>query len=104
MFRIFPSTFEKFHNSKLVLNSMKIENNVKPLFTQKDIGFGLFISKNDRIYECPICLTFRRNLCYSKTCKHIFCINCIHEWKKYSQKCPLCRRKIRKICLFPISF
>ena len=41
---------------------MKIENNIQPLFTRKDITNGLFITKYDKIYECPICLHFRRSV------------------------------------------
>ena len=78
MFGVFPSHFERIHNSLLALNSMKIENNIQPLFTRKDITNELFITKYDKIYECPICLHFRKDLSYSIPCKHIFCVNCIH--------------------------
>ena len=54
MFGIFPSHFERIHNSLLVLNSMKIENNIQPLFTRNNITNGLFRTKYDKIYECPI--------------------------------------------------
>ena len=45
---------------------------------------------------CSICLSeMNKNKMISlETCKHNFCKNCIKEWNKCSNTCPMCRQNI----------
>jgi hypothetical protein len=45
--------------------------------------------------ECCICLETNSN---SMTlCKHDFCYNCINEWYKKNNSCPMCREKMEEV-------
>ena len=47
--------------------------------------------------SCSICqLKFKTgdNLTTLQDCNHTFHYNCIQEWGKYKQDCPLCRKSI----------
>ena len=45
--------------------------------------------------KCPICLTEEEiPVAAQLPCEHVFCLGCLHEWKKISSKCPLCRKNI----------
>lgn len=48
---------------------------------------------------CTICLDNfeNRKLGFLENCRHIFCFECIKEWYKYNQKCPLCRMDFKEI-------
>jgi len=48
-----------------------------------------------RLDSCSICLEdmISRN-CVLLTCRHIFCLDCIHIWLVNKNKCPLCRHAI----------
>ena len=100
----FLSSPKKIYPSQLVLTSMRIENEIRPLFTPNDIKMEISLTKNNTKYECPICLGPGKNLCFTSKCKHIFCMQCIDKWKRYSQKCPLCRTQVDKLIQFPNYF
>lgn len=52
-------------------------------------------------YECPICLAISNN--FIKTiCDHAFHTDCLNEWKKINQSCPLCRKDL--VSPIPILF
>ena len=55
-------------------------------------------------YECTICLEKIKinNISLTK-CKHIYCRNCLMKTLEISDKCPLCRQKIRKNSLTFVS-
>ena len=44
-------------------------------------------------FECPICLD---TIKYSSvgSCMHHFCYDCLYEWCKRSNKCPICKQLI----------
>jgi hypothetical protein len=53
--------------------------------------------KDDNTEQCPICQTLFKEgdemgILYK--CKHKFHTNCIEEWGKYKQECPVCRENI----------
>lgn len=58
--------------------------------------------------ECPICFD---NLCFDNLndkkiitlrCKHRICVECLKEWNKLKNTCPMCRESIRHV--FKIIF
>jgi len=55
-------------------------------------------------YECTICLEKIKinNISLTK-CKHIYCRKCLMKTLEISDKCPLCRQKIRKNSLTFVS-
>ena len=46
--------------------------------------------KNNKI-ECPICLDKNDKLWVTTRCNHRFHRDCLNEWLKISDKCPICR-------------
>ena len=49
------------------------------------------------IEECAICLCKVSNKATIDGCLHYFCFDCIKNWTKNSNNCPLCRRHIKVI-------
>ena len=41
--------------------------------------------------ECSICYELT---CFSLSCNHSFCLNCIFNWCKINPTCPMCRNEI----------
>lgn len=64
-------------------------------------------SQKDMNIECGICFEkVKRRLVpkYRKfgileNCSHIFCMNCLTEWRKHSNRCPMCR-EVSKYYIF----
>ena len=57
----------------------------------------LLIDKN---IECYICLdTLLKGSCMRqfKTCKHMYCIDCIDQWLKYHKTCPACKKQVNTL-------
>lgn len=55
-------------------------------------------------YECTICLEkIKMNNISLTECKHIYCRKCLMKTLEVSNKCPLCRQKIRKNSLTFVS-
>ena len=54
------------------------------------------INKNDKDI-CPICFNECKSPVKSNACNHIFCFECLRAWLEIKNKCPLCRRFIRKL-------
>ena len=51
----------------------------------------------DQNVECYICLdTLLKGSCMRqiKTCKHMYCIDCIDQWLKYHKTCPACKKEV----------
>lgn len=42
--------------------------------------------------SCPICYEESTNPHFCVPCRHVFCYDCISEWK--GKTCPLCRENI----------
>ena len=48
--------------------------------------------------ECPICLedlTEKKILTFN--CKHKICFDCLKEWYKMKNTCPICRKPLRRV-------
>lgn len=50
---------------------------------------------------CPICYSEdMKNKAIIEKCAHSFCVNCIEEWAKQTNLCPLCKVKFNQISIF----
>ena len=58
-----------------------------------DTSYNNILSSKSNNNICSICLENINSECITK-CKHVFHNECINEWKKYNNKCPLCREEI----------
>ncbi|CAH0550996.1 unnamed protein product [Brassicogethes aeneus] len=47
--------------------------------------------------NCAICLGHCANKCFSDSCMHQFCFNCLLEWSKIKAECPLCKQPFKSI-------
>lgn len=68
---------------------------------RRDADIVLDVNKNscrkeDEKEQCSVCLSnFKENEMMSElTCSHKFHYDCIIEWGKHKQECPLCRESI----------
>ena len=53
-----------------------------------------YISKNDKIIECPICFNNKESVKIEK-CGHEYCDDCIRNWlQNHVNTCPICRINI----------
>lgn len=46
--------------------------------------------------SCPICYKLFKDesLVVKTSCNHVFCEECLNEWKNHQVSCPLCRKNI----------
>ncbi|KAJ8249195.1 hypothetical protein GJAV_G00232180 [Gymnothorax javanicus] len=60
-----------------------------------------YLSSDEDAEKCPICLnTFHEQpVATPETCEHYFCLDCILEWSKNANSCPVDRIVFNKICL-----
>ncbi|KAL1512836.1 hypothetical protein ABEB36_002355 [Hypothenemus hampei] len=47
--------------------------------------------------NCAICLGGCMNKCFSNSCMHQFCFQCLKEWSKIKAECPLCKQPFKSI-------
>ena len=87
---------EQFYNYyNAVMNSIsifyeeKLEERLTRLSSKTSKSYG-----EDESSFCPICEENKVNLCLP--CSHFFCEECIKDWVKKSETCPLCRIKLNK--------
>ncbi|KAK9877044.1 hypothetical protein WA026_016073 [Henosepilachna vigintioctopunctata] len=60
--------------------------------------------KDDRIFECNICLDTAKDAVVSM-CGHLFCWPCLHQWletRPNRQVCPVCKASISKEKVVPL--
>ncbi|EMP34739.1 PHD and RING finger domain-containing protein 1 [Chelonia mydas] len=59
------------------------------------------ISSDDDAENCPICLNTFRNQAVGtpESCAHYFCLDCIVEWSKNANSCPVDRILFKYICI-----
>ncbi|KAL4622683.1 PHD and RING finger domain-containing protein 1 [Arapaima gigas] len=59
------------------------------------------ISSDEDAEKCPICLnSFQQQpLATPENCEHYFCLDCILEWSKNANSCPVDRIAFKNICL-----
>ncbi|OXB71364.1 UNVERIFIED_CONTAM: hypothetical protein H355_006885 [Colinus virginianus] len=46
---------------------------------------------------CPICRDECKDLAYAVPCRHEFCLDCILQWGKQTESCPICRRDMEAV-------
>nr|ALL26033.1 ubiquitin E3 ligase ICP0 [Canid alphaherpesvirus 1] len=51
----------------------------------------------DEEYNCTICLEPPKNMTVTMSCLHKFCYDCLSEWTKVSNTCPLCKSIIQSM-------
>ena len=51
-------------------------------------------------HKCSICLESISERTKPTTCDHVFCMDCIYGWTKYTNVCPLCKVKITQLQIF----
>ena len=51
-------------------------------------------------HKCSICLEMIAERTQPVTCKHVYCMECIYGWTKYSNVCPLCKVPITQLQIF----
>ena len=51
-------------------------------------------NEDDEENDCPICMVHFTNK-FTTSCRHSFCKNCITNWCKQHDNCPLCRKHIK---------
>lgn len=47
--------------------------------------------------NCAICLGSCTNKCFSDSCMHQFCFQCLLEWSRIKAECPLCKQPFKSI-------
>ncbi|KAL6418222.1 hypothetical protein ACFW04_012260 [Cataglyphis niger] len=60
--------------------------------------------KDDRMFECNICLDTAKDAVVSM-CGHLFCWPCLHQWletRPARQVCPVCKAAISKDKVIPL--
>ncbi|XP_015122042.1 E3 ubiquitin-protein ligase RNF185 [Diachasma alloeum] len=68
-----------------------------------DLG-GKEKEKDDRMFECNICLDTAKDAVVSM-CGHLFCWPCLHQWletRPARQVCPVCKAAISKEKVIPL--
>ena len=60
------------------------------------------IHEREDLFErkCSICLETINEQTMPVSCKHIYCMECIYGWVKYSNVCPLCKVQIKQLQVF----
>ncbi|XP_027837429.1 E3 ubiquitin-protein ligase Topors isoform X1 [Aphis gossypii] len=47
--------------------------------------------------QCSICLDGLTNKCYTNSCWHLFCFECLKRWSTSEPTCPLCKKRFESI-------
>lgn len=57
------------------------------------------VKLKDKVFipSCAICFEDIKRKGMINSCKHTFCLECINEWGKKNNKCPLCKKEFTKI-------
>jgi len=71
-----------------VASQEQIESTFKHEPTRKDDDPEIEPSK-----KCSLCLELRKNSSVTP-CGHLYCWNCIIDWLRTKQECPICREKV----------
>ncbi|MES1905037.1 MAG: hypothetical protein MHPSP_001537, partial [Paramarteilia canceri] len=58
---------------------------------------------NDQDEDCPICLNPIFQRCKPSHCFHYFCLNCLIEWVKLKNTCPVCVRPFLSVCVVDLD-
>lgn len=77
-------------------------NNLEKKDIKLDVSGQKYYTVQNKIDKCSICLNNYEEtemVCILNNCKHMFHLECIMEWGKYKQECPMCRENISYIDL-----
>ncbi|XP_063145355.1 LOW QUALITY PROTEIN: PHD and RING finger domain-containing protein 1 [Candoia aspera] len=80
---------------------MASEQPVYSVKTKPQLNGGMNSSSDEDAENCPICLnTFRDQAVGTpENCAHYFCLDCIAEWSKNANSCPVDRIIFKSICV-----
>ncbi|XP_012507491.1 PREDICTED: PHD and RING finger domain-containing protein 1 isoform X2 [Propithecus coquereli] len=69
--------------------------------TQEKLEAGSAFMSDDDADSCPICLNVFRDQAVGtpENCAHYFCLDCILEWSKNANSCPVDRTMFKCICV-----
>lgn len=83
---------KKYNAKRKVLSKTKSENVEKPV-SSSSINANANSDSDDQSEKCPICLLpFRKQQVGSPSvCDHSFCLECLVEWSKNINTCPVDR-------------
>lgn len=57
--------------------------------------------KEEMALFCPICFkNLKSSFAFPDSSQHIFCSNCLSNWKKYNSTCPMCRKSFSLLNIF----
>ena len=100
---IFPKRSRKINPLKIQPDLNQISKKIKKNIRLKKIKNETEeLSKKSKQEEnskiCPICIC-ETNIINAKinSCGHIFCFDCLFEWSKITNKCPLCKSEFNYI-------
>lgn len=84
---------KKYNTKRKVLSKIKSENAAKPGSSSSANANVNSESSDDQSEKCPICLLpFRRQqVGIPSVCDHCFCLECLLEWSKNINTCPVDR-------------
>jgi hypothetical protein len=99
MFRTIFGGFMNIYDNELVEQVLWESFNNIPELQRKDIEIGLNYQIYDRLDkdQCSICITEFEcgdKVSVLEKCKHVFHTECVEEWCRYKQDCPLCKCEI----------
>lgn len=72
-------------------------NNLKKKDIKLDLSSQKYYTIQNKIDKCSICINNYEEteiVSVLSNCKHMFHLECITEWVKYKQECPMCRKCI----------
>ena len=55
-------------------------------------------NNQDKDIRCPICLRLVWNPVRPKSCRHVFCKDCLEIWMQTKLTCPICRASFDTFC------
>ncbi|XP_008852616.1 PHD and RING finger domain-containing protein 1 isoform X2 [Nannospalax galili] len=78
-----------------------IETSVAAVGTQGKLETSSALNSDDDAESCPICLNAFRDQAVGtpETCAHYFCLDCIVEWSRNANSCPVDRTVFKCICI-----
>ncbi|XP_047372770.1 PHD and RING finger domain-containing protein 1 isoform X1 [Sciurus carolinensis] len=79
----------------------EVETSVVAADTQGKLEARGTLSSDEDVESCPICLNAFRDQAVGtpETCAHYFCLDCIVEWSRNANSCPVDRTVFKCICI-----
>ncbi len=64
---------------------------------------NILLEKKIPYSECSICYEKIIKRGKLNCCWHLFCINCIKQWKNKNKRCPICRKIFNSIKIYELE-